>query len=88
MPGFRRVLFRSGIASHLIQSADDIDPAWLDGVSCVGVTAGASTPEFLVQQVLGRLQALDAARAGKSEISSLPQVDEGVTFKLPPGLRP
>jgi 4-hydroxy-3-methylbut-2-enyl diphosphate reductase len=82
------VAARLGITSHLIQNADEIDPAWLEGVSCVGVTAGASTPEFLVDQVLGRLQALDASRAGKSEISSLPQVDEGVTFKLPPGLRP
>jgi len=85
------VAARLGIASHLIQNADEIDPAWLDGVSCVGVTAGASTPEFLVDQVLKRLEELDASRAGgsagKPEIASLAQVDEGVTFKLPPELR-
>jgi 4-hydroxy-3-methylbut-2-enyl diphosphate reductase len=81
------VAARLGIASHLIQNAGDIDPEWLEGVSCVGVTAGASTPEFLVDQVLERLRKLDASRAGEPEIASLPKVNEGVTFKLPPELR-
>ena len=71
---------RRGAASYLIQSAEDVDLAWLDGVECVGVTAGASSPEFLVQQVVDRLLAHGGDGA---DVSSLETVDEGVTFKLP-----
>ena len=74
---------RRGAASYLIQSAEDVDLAWLDGVECVGVTAGASSPEFLVQQVVDRLLAHGGDGA---DVSSLETVDEGVTFKLPAGL--
>jgi len=69
--------------SYLIQDAEEIERAWLEDVTCVGVTAGASSPEFLVQQVVARLQEL----AGECEIGSQGEVDEGVTFKMPPGLR-
>jgi 4-hydroxy-3-methylbut-2-enyl diphosphate reductase len=44
--------------SHLIQGAEDIDPAWLAGVECVGITAGASTPDYVVDEVEGKLRAL------------------------------
>ena len=44
--------------SHLIQGADDIDPAWLEGASCVGITAGASTPDYVIAEVEARLQEL------------------------------
>jgi 4-hydroxy-3-methylbut-2-enyl diphosphate reductase len=44
--------------SHLVQGAEDIDPAWLSGVTCVGVTAGASTPDYVIAEVESRLQAL------------------------------
>ncbi|MEB2346484.1 MAG: 4-hydroxy-3-methylbut-2-enyl diphosphate reductase [Deltaproteobacteria bacterium] len=75
---------RSGARGYLVQSARDIDPAWLAGVRCVAVTAGASAPEVLVQEVVARLRAL----AGPdTEIASLPQVDEGVVFQLPAELR-
>jgi len=77
------VASKRGARSHLIQDADDIDPGWLDGVRCVGVTAGASSPEFLVQQVVLQLEAL----LGDSEIASLGDAEEGVTFKMPPELR-
>jgi 4-hydroxy-3-methylbut-2-enyl diphosphate reductase len=77
------VASKRGARSHLIQDADDIEPAWLDGVTCVGVTAGASSPEFLVQQVVERIQAL----VGDCEIGWQGEVDEGVTFKMPPELR-
>jgi 4-hydroxy-3-methylbut-2-enyl diphosphate reductase len=74
---------RRGAKSYLIQSADDVELSWLEGVECVGVTAGASSPEFLVQQVVDLL----VAQGGDaSNVSSLETVDEGVTFKLPPGL--
>jgi 4-hydroxy-3-methylbut-2-enyl diphosphate reductase len=43
--------------SHLIQGAEDIDPAWLAGVECVGITAGASTPDYVVDEVEGKLRA-------------------------------
>jgi 4-hydroxy-3-methylbut-2-enyl diphosphate reductase len=73
---------KGGARSHLVQSADDIEPEWLQGVSCVGVTAGASAPELLVEQVVERLRTLGADR-----VDSLPEVDEGVVFQLPPELR-
>jgi len=78
------VAAKRGVPSHLIQNAEDIDAAWLEGVECVGVTAGASTPEVLVDRVVARL--LEAGGPG-SVLSSLPEVDENVTFKLPPEVR-
>jgi 4-hydroxy-3-methylbut-2-enyl diphosphate reductase len=78
------VASRHGAESHLIQSAAEIDPGWLEGVTCVGVTAGASTPEFLVQQVVERLVELAGDAA---DVSSLAEVDEEVVFRLPPELR-
>ncbi len=78
------VAARCGTASKLIQSADDLDAAWLDGVQCVGVTAGASSPEFLVEQVIERLQQL----GGESTVvDSFDEVDEGMHFKIPSELR-
>jgi 4-hydroxy-3-methylbut-2-enyl diphosphate reductase len=75
---------RSGARGFLVQTAADIDPAWLDGVRCVAVTAGASAPEVLVQEVVERLRAL----AGPdTAISAPPRVDEGVVFQLPAELR-
>jgi 4-hydroxy-3-methylbut-2-enyl diphosphate reductase len=71
-----------GARARLVEDAASIDPAWLDGVTCVGVTAGASTPEFLVDAVTERLRMLGGARAG-----SLPVVDEGVRFGLPAELK-
>ena len=44
--------------SYLVQGAEDIDPAWLAGVTCVGITAGASTPDYVIDEVERRLQAL------------------------------
>jgi 4-hydroxy-3-methylbut-2-enyl diphosphate reductase len=75
---------KAGVRSHLVQTADEIDPAWIEGARCVGVTAGASAPEVLVQQVVARLRELggDATR-----VASLPVVDEGVVFQVPAELR-
>jgi 4-hydroxy-3-methylbut-2-enyl diphosphate reductase len=75
---------KTGARAHLVQSAADVDPAWLDGARCVGVTAGASAPEFLVQQVVARVR--EIAGPGTA-IDSLPRVDEGVVFQLPAELR-
>jgi 4-hydroxy-3-methylbut-2-enyl diphosphate reductase len=75
---------RRGVPSHLVQNAADVDPAWLEGVGCVGVTAGASTPEFLVQELIAHLGKLVGTAV---TVNSLPEVDEGMTFKLPAELR-
>lgn len=75
---------KAGVRSHLVQDASDIDPSWIEGARCVGVTAGASAPEILVLQVVGRLQEL---AVGCVEVGALPEVDEGVVFQLPPTLR-
>lgn len=74
---------KAGVASHLVQSAGDIDPSWLRGVTCTGVTAGASAPEILVQEVVARLGEL----ADDVEIELRPRVDEGVVFQVPSELR-
>lgn len=78
------VASRLGVPAYLIQNADEVDSRWLEGVDCVGITAGASTPDVLVQGVIDRLTEL---AGGKARLDSLPEVDEGVRFKLPRELR-
>jgi 4-hydroxy-3-methylbut-2-en-1-yl diphosphate reductase len=68
--------------ARLIDDAGELDLAWLDGVQTVGVTAGASAPELLVEGVLDAL----AARFALSVIED-DGVAETVSFKLPAGLR-
>jgi 4-hydroxy-3-methylbut-2-enyl diphosphate reductase len=75
---------KMGTQAHLVEDASGIEPGWLEGVRCVGVTAGASAPEELVQQVVERLEALSC---GAATSSALPEVDEGITFQLPAELR-
>ena len=75
---------KAGARAHLVQAASDIDPAWLAGADCVGVTAGASAPEVLVQDVVARLRALGGP---ETTVDSLAPVDEGVVFQLPAELR-
>ncbi len=71
-----------GARAQLVEDVASVDPAWLDGVACVGVTAGASTPEFLVKAVTERLATL-----GGTNAEPLAIVDEGVRFTLPPELK-
>jgi 4-hydroxy-3-methylbut-2-enyl diphosphate reductase len=78
------VASRLGVPSYLIQNEHDVDPIWLNEVECVGVTAGASTPDVLVQGVIRRLT--DLSKDG-AILDSLPELDEGVRFKLPRELR-
>jgi 4-hydroxy-3-methylbut-2-enyl diphosphate reductase len=66
------------VPSYLIDQADDIDAAWLVGVGTVGLTAGASAPEELVQQVIARL-----GQFGPIDVQNLEGVEENVRFKLP-----
>jgi len=78
------IAHKAGVPAHLVQTASDIDPAWLAGKACVGVTAGASAPEVLVEQVVARLVAL---AGGDAQLDSMPPIDEGVVFQLPGELR-
>ena len=63
--------------------AEDIDPAWLDGVSTVGVTSGASVPEILVRGVLERL-----AEFGYGTVQTVTTANETLVFALPREIRP
>jgi 4-hydroxy-3-methylbut-2-enyl diphosphate reductase len=67
-----------GVAAYLIDNADEIDPAWLAGRQRVGVTAGASAPEVLVERVIERLRSL-----GAEQVELLAGVEEKVTFPMP-----
>jgi 4-hydroxy-3-methylbut-2-enyl diphosphate reductase len=78
----RELAQRMGADAYLIDGVEDIDPAWLDGKLRIGVTAGASAPEVLVQEVLDGLCALGATTP--IEVSGRP---ENVTFTLPKELR-
>jgi 4-hydroxy-3-methylbut-2-enyl diphosphate reductase len=77
---------KEGAASHLVQTAQEIRPEWLDAVDCVGVTAGASAPEVLVEEVVERLRTL-SGEGNQLRIESLPAVEEDVVFQLPSALR-
>ncbi|QNI35486.1 4-hydroxy-3-methylbut-2-enyl diphosphate reductase [Edaphobacter albus] len=68
-----------GTKSYLIDKAEDIQPSWLEGVSTVAVTAGASAPEVLVQEVVNYLQA-----RGYSSVEEVEVMPENVRFGLPP----
>lgn len=72
-----------GKPCHLIGDADAIDAVWLEGVSSVGITAGASAPEFLVQRVVDRLAAMRPIH-----LETLNGVVENVRFRLPDELDP
>ena len=67
-----------GIPSYLIDDAENFDPSWLDGVKIVGVSAGASAPEELIQEVIERLSEFCDVKLKK-----LDGVEENITFKLP-----
>ena len=78
----REVAKNRGIDSHMVDNAEQIDPAWLAGKHRVGITAGASAPEVLVEGVVARLQSL-----GVGEVSTLPGLEETVNFPLPRALQ-
>ncbi|QGZ39333.1 4-hydroxy-3-methylbut-2-enyl diphosphate reductase [Pseudoduganella flava] len=77
----REVARKMGTPAYMVDRADQIDPAWLEGHQRIGVTAGASAPEVLVQAVIDRLKAL-----GAKSVRPLEGVEENVTFPLPKGL--
>ncbi|MEJ2320952.1 MAG: 4-hydroxy-3-methylbut-2-enyl diphosphate reductase [Gammaproteobacteria bacterium] len=78
----RELAEKRGRPAYLIDGAWDIDRAWLEGVEVVGVTAGASAPEILVEQVVERLRSL-----GADEVTDSQGASENVVFVLPKNLR-
>lgn len=77
----REVAERKGIPAYLIDGPESIEPAWLVDRKRIGITAGASAPELLVQQVIERLKAL-----GAISVRTLDGLQESVSFPLPKGL--
>jgi 4-hydroxy-3-methylbut-2-en-1-yl diphosphate reductase len=78
----RELAERCGTQAYLIDGPDDIDPQWIHNKNCIGITAGASAPEVLVKQVIGKLQAWGATPP--EELSGTP---ETMSFSLPKALR-
>jgi 4-hydroxy-3-methylbut-2-enyl diphosphate reductase len=77
----REVAAGLGRPAYMVDNADQLDPAWLAGKACVGVTAGASAPEVLVDGVIARLKELGAA-----DVRLQDGIEEKVSFALPKGL--
>jgi 4-hydroxy-3-methylbut-2-enyl diphosphate reductase len=77
----REVAERFGVPAHLVDGADNIDSSWVQGRQRIGVTAGASAPEVLVDAVVSRLREL-----GAGSVRPLTGVEEHVVFPLPKGL--
>jgi len=77
----REVAAKAGIEAHMVDSADQIRSEWLNGKNHIGVTAGASAPEVLVQGVITRLQ-----ESGTADVKQLAGQEEHTNFPLPKGL--
>lgn len=78
----RELAERDGVEAYLIDGAQEIDPRWVAGRRCVGVTAGASAPDVLVQGVIARLREL-----GGGQVRELQGEPENMVFALPRELR-
>jgi 4-hydroxy-3-methylbut-2-enyl diphosphate reductase len=74
----REIAAESGIPSYLIEDARALDPSWIENATAVGITAGASAPAELVEEVITRLRQL-----AEVELSVLPGVTENVRFRMP-----
>jgi 4-hydroxy-3-methylbut-2-en-1-yl diphosphate reductase len=71
-----------GVTSYMIDSASELQEAWFEGVTKVGLTAGASAPEILVKEVIDRIKAL-----GVVAIRKMDGIEETIKFPLPKGLK-
>ena len=79
----RELAERCGTEAYLLDEPGQIDQAWLAGKKTVGVTAGASAPEELVQQVIATLKAF-----GGQDAEEIPGREENIRFSMPKALRP
>ncbi len=77
----REVAEKMGCEAYMIGSAAELNPAWIQGKKKIGVTAGASAPEVLVNELIVKLKEL-----GVRTVSTLPGVEEHISFPLPKGL--
>ena len=77
----REVAEKRGVPAYMVDSPDQIDPAWVEGKRRIGVTAGASAPEVLAQAVIDRLRQL-----GARNVRALEGIEENIAFPLPRGL--
>ena len=77
----RELAEKMGVSAYMVDNADDVQVAWFVNVQKIGVTAGASAPEILVESVLNRIKEL-----GANSVSILEGVEESVKFPLPKGL--
>ena len=77
----REVAANQNVAAYMVDNARELKPEWVAGKARVGVTAGASAPEVLVQEVVARLKEL-----GATGVSELAGITERVTFPLPKNL--
>ena len=78
----REIGVEEGLPSYLIADGDELDPKWVEGVATVGLTAGASAPEELIQSVISALR-----RLGDVEVSTMDGIVENIEFRLPAELR-
>ena len=78
----RELAERSGCHAHLVDGAEDIQSQWLNGIHCIGITAGASAPDVLVKGVIARLQEL-----GADAPEELEGIEENIVFSMPKELR-
>jgi 4-hydroxy-3-methylbut-2-enyl diphosphate reductase len=78
----RELADRMGKPAYMVDSADDLNPVWFEGAQKVGLTAGASAPDVLVQDVIQRLRGL-----GVVSVRTLDGIQETIKFPLPKGLR-
>ncbi|AKM29791.1 4-hydroxy-3-methylbut-2-enyl diphosphate reductase [Pandoraea faecigallinarum] len=79
----REVAEKMGVPAYMVDSPDQLKPAWFDGKRRIGVTAGASAPEVLAQSIVSRLREL-----GVNQVKVLDGVEENIAFPLPKGLTP
>jgi 4-hydroxy-3-methylbut-2-enyl diphosphate reductase len=79
----REIGQESGVATYLLEDVSSLDAKWLEGVETVGITAGASTPEELVRELIEKLGAFR-----KIELTIMHGIEEHIQFKLPDQLRP
>jgi 4-hydroxy-3-methylbut-2-enyl diphosphate reductase len=77
----REVAANQGVAAYMVDNALELKPEWVAGAARVGVTAGASAPEVLVQEVIARLK-----QFGATDVSEVAGITEHVTFPLPKNL--
>ena len=78
----RELADRLGTPAYMVDSATDLQVDWLQGLQKVGLTAGASAPDVLVQEVIARLRALGAV-----SVRTLDGIQETIKFPLPKGLK-